>query len=398
MPKTQLDSRIRHEAHEPQSGARLVGFLINPIAGMGGRVGLKGTDQVADRARALGARPSAYRKAEEMLRALHQALDRDDAPPQIRWLTGSGALGADALTGAGFEDVRVVHQAGDPTSDDDTKRATRACLEHGAEIVVFCGGDGTARDVSSLTRDTTPILGVPAGVKMYSGVFAVHPSRAAEILVRYLEGELDVAEADVLDLDEEAYRRGEWTVRLCDSALTPAEPNLVQHAKVLIEEVGDADAKAAIADHLQEETSRHPEVLFLLGPGSTVAAVAARLGLEKTLLGIDALLAGQLIARDLNEREILDLLRRHPRCVLVLSPIGAQGFVLGRGNQPLSPEVVRRIGLDGLRILATSSKLLRTPLLRCDTGDAALDEELTALGYLPVVTGYHERRLVKIEP
>ena len=374
-----------------------VGFLINPIAGMGGRVGLKGTDQVADRARALGARPSAQGQAAEMLGALREQLERADPAPGIRWLTGSGAMGEDALLDAGFSNVDVVHRSGEETSNADTRSVSQRCLENGAGIIVFCGGDGTARDVSSVTGNATPILGVPAGVKMYSGVFAITPARAAEILLRHLEGELDVAEADVLDLDEEAYRRGEWTVRLCDAALTPAEPNLVQRAKVLIEEAADSEVKTAIADHLREEIEGDPETLFLLGPGSTVATVAERIGVEKTLLGIDALRSGELIARDLNEREILDLLEGHPRCVLVLSPIGAQGFVLGRGNQPLSPEVVRRIGRAGLRILATPSKLARTSVLRCDTGDASLDAELTAPGYWPVVTGYHERRLVKIQ-
>jgi predicted polyphosphate/ATP-dependent NAD kinase len=230
---------------------------------------------------------------------------------------------------------------------------------------------------------------------MYSGVFGVSPARTAEILVRYLAGEIPASEADILDLDEAAYRRGEWVARLCASARTPREPALVQSAKLLIRESTDRDAKDAIAAHLLEQIERESDALWLLGPGSTVAAIAARLGLAKTLLGVDAVSGGAVLAADPNEREILALLDRHARCRLVLSPIGAQGFVLGRGNQQLSPAVVRRIGREALIVVATPSKLAVTPVLRFDTGDATLDAELTRPRYLRVVTGYHRRRLVE---
>jgi predicted polyphosphate/ATP-dependent NAD kinase len=380
------------EGGQPHS----VGLVVNPIAGMGGRVGLKGTDDVADRARALGAEPVSPGRAREMLLALRTLLERQRDGVAIHWLTVAGPMGEAALRDAGFEDVEVVCEAAVPTRSDDTVRAVERFVAAGAELILFCGGDGTARDVSRATRGRVPVLGVPSGVKMYSGVFGVSPARTAEILLRYLEGDIPASEADVLDLDEEAYRRGEWVVRLCTSTTTPHEPALVQSAKVLISESTDRDAKDAIAAHLQERIGREPDTLWLLGPGSTVAAIATRLELDKTLLGVDAVRGGEVVARDPDERELLALLDRHPRCRLVLSPIGAQGFVLGRGNQQLSPAVIRRIGREAMIVVATPSKLATLPCLRFDTGDAALDADLARPRYWRVVTGYHRRRLVPI--
>ncbi len=184
---------------------------------------------------------------------------------------------------------------------------------------------------------------------------------------------------------------------LRDSALTPYEPSLVQSAKVLFTEATDRAAKEELADHLREQIEREPDALFLLGPGSTLAAIARRLGVEKTLLGVDALHGGALVGADLNEDGILELLERYPRHTLVLSPIGAQGFVLGRGNQQLSPAVVRRIGREHVVVVATPSKLARTPVMRFDTGEPELDRDLAGGGFVAVVTGYHVRRLVKVE-
>jgi predicted polyphosphate/ATP-dependent NAD kinase len=376
--------------------SRRVGFIVNPIAGMGGRVGLKGTDDVVDLARSLGAAPVAPVRARAMLDATRRLLEGRGREPLIEWLTASGPMGEDALRAAGLDSVSVVFHVSGPTRASDTTRAVEACLDSGALLIVFCGGDGTARDVGRAVAGRVPILGIPSGVKMYSGVFGVSPARTAEILVRYLKGEIAASDADILDLDEAAYRRGEWVVRLCDSARTPHEPALVQSAKLVIGESADRDAKDAIAEQLQEEIEREPDALWLLGPGSTVAAVATRLGVRKTLLGVDALVDGAVVARDLDEREILALLERHARRRLVLSPIGAQGFVLGRGNQQLSPAVVRRIGRDAMVVVATPSKLQLTPVLRFDTGDAALDADLAHPAYLRVVTGYHRRRLVAI--
>jgi predicted polyphosphate/ATP-dependent NAD kinase len=307
-------------------------------------------------------------------------------------------MGAGVLTAAGFVPTRVLAlpSPGLPSSASDTRTATAEFLAAGVDLVLFCGGDGTARDIAGVVGSRTPILGIPAGVKMYSGVFGVSPARTAEILLRFLKGELRPVEAEVLDLDEKKYRLGEWIVRLHQTVLTPFEPTFTQLAKQLIIETSEAEAKAEIARYLAEITGSENDTLFILGPGSTLQAVAEEMGVQKTLLGIDAVLAGELVGRDLSEGDVLALLGRHPQCKLVLSPIGAQGFVLGRGNLQLSPAALRRIGTGNMMVAATPAKLARTPVLRFDTGDPSLDLELAARDYLPVVVGYRRERLVKI--
>ena len=374
-----------------------IGFVVNPIAGMGGRVGLKGTDGVVELAIERGAVPSACARAGETLRALQERLRRRSAAPTVSWLTCAGEMGAEPLRGAGFDEFEVVYEPDEPPGENDTRRAVRAFVDAGATLVLFCGGDGTARDVCAETRRRIPVLGIPAGVKMYSGVFGISTVRTAEILDEYLQGRLGVADADVLDVDEESFRAGKLEVQLYDSAVTPHEPTLVQCAKQVIVESSEAQAKAQIAEHLVEWMENEPETLFLLGPGSTVASVAQQSDLDKSLLGVDAVRGGTLVGRDLAERELLALLEREGVVRLVLSPLGAQGFVLGRGNQQLSPAVVRRIGRDHIVVVATPMKLAHTKALRFDTGEASLDAELARGGFFPVVTGYHVRRLVAVE-
>ena len=373
-----------------------IGFIINPIAGMGGRVGLKGTDDVIEEAVRLGAKPVAPAKAAQTLRLLRKALDDEARQPSLKWVTCSGAMGEDALRKAGFDNIAILHETAETPTARDTAEATRNFLKAGVDLILFCGGDGTARDIARIASERVPVLGIPSGVKMYSGVFGVSSARTAEIVVRFLLGDLTTAKVDIVDLDEEKYREGEWAVRLFCSASTPYQPSYTQSAKALISESADATVKSEIAEYLGEEISSRPETLFLLGPGSTIQAIAEHLGARKTLLGVDALLDGRIVGRDLNEQAMLELLERHPVAEMILSPIGAQGFVLGRGNLQISPAVMRRIGLDRLTVVATPAKLKRTPFLRFDTGDEALDETLTAPGYIAVITGYRRHRLTPI--
>jgi predicted polyphosphate/ATP-dependent NAD kinase len=343
----------------------------------------------------LGATPIANARALEALLELKGLLDRDAAPPAIRWLTCSGAMGLDALKAAGFGTIELAHEFSGESASKDTKAAVGRFLAAGVDLVLFCGGDGTARDVGSIAGTGTPILGIPSGVKMYSGVFGVTPARTADILLRFLKQEIGVANVEILDLDEEKYRRGEWAVRLHMTASTPFEPSYIQAAKALVFSQDDASVQDDINAQLCEEIEANPDSLFLLGPGSTVEAVGRALGAEKTLLGIDAFAHGRIVGKDLNERQILHLLEQYPQCKLILSPIGAQGFVLGRGNQQLTPAIVRRIGADNIVVIATPAKLKRTPVLRFDTGDPALDAELISRKFLAVIIGHRRTRMVK---
>jgi predicted polyphosphate/ATP-dependent NAD kinase len=331
-----------------------------------------------------------------MLDELMRLIAASKVTVDISWLTCSGEMGADRLRAAGFTNVEIVHEASGVTNAEDTKTTVQRFLEYGVDLIVFCGGDGSACDVTKVCGRKVPVIGVPAGVKMFSGVFGVNPNRCAELVFGFLKGTLSLNEVDILDLDEERYRSGEWSVRLHRSALTPYEPTLTQSAKVLISGSDEPTSKKEIATTLIEEIETDSETVYLLGPGSTVKAVADLLGVGKTLLGIDAVLGGQLIARDLNEHQILSLLDRHPHVRVVLSPIGAQGFVLGRGNLQLSPEAIRRIGLANIIVIATPGKLARTPVLRFDTGEVELDTALDDRRYWPVIIGYRLRRLVKV--
>jgi len=104
-----------------------------------------------------------------------------------------------------------------------------------------------------------------------------------------------------------------------------------------------------------------------------------------------------VVGKDLNEKQILELLDKYPKTKVILSPIGAQGFILGRGNLQLSPKVVIRIGLDNIIVIATPSKLKSTPILRVDTGDKKLDQKFKEKEFMMVVIGYRLSRVVKIQ-
>jgi predicted polyphosphate/ATP-dependent NAD kinase len=305
-------------------------------------------------------------------------------------------MGSEALRATGFETVEIVHTASAQPSAQDTKATTERFLAAGVDFVLFCGGDGTARDICSIIGEAIPVLGIPAGVKMYSGVFGITPARTALIVMRFLMHEIGLARAEIVDLDEDRYRAGEWSVRLYLTAKTPYEPTYVQAAKALIAGAEEEAVKDDIAAQLQEDMAARPSTLFLLGPGSTVQTVGRALHVDKTLLGIDAVTDGRLVAKDLVEKDILKLLDSYPDCKLVLSPIGAQGFILGRGNQPLSPRVIRHIGADNIVVIATPAKLARTPTLRLDTGEPSLDADMISRKFFEVVIGYHRTRLVKV--
>jgi predicted polyphosphate/ATP-dependent NAD kinase len=372
-----------------------IGFLVNPIAGMGGRVGLKGTDGVVAEAIRLGAEPVANKRALEALREFRRLLKDVPQAPSIAWFAASGAMGSDILRAAGFDAIEIVHQADAKPTAQDTRVTVENLLAAHVDLILFCGGDGTARDICAITGTGTPVLGIPSGVKMYSGVFGVTPAHTADILMRYLTQDIGVADAEIVDLDEDKYRHDEWAVRLYMSAKTPLEPSFLQCAKALIAGTDDEEVKEQIARHLREEMEARPAALFLLGPGSTVQAVGRALRLNKTLLGIDAVANGRIVGEDLAERQILDLLASYRDRKLILSPIGAQGFVLGRGNQPLSPAVIRLLDGDNIILIATPAKLARTPLLRFDTGDPVLDADLVSRKFFPVIIGYHRLRMVK---
>ncbi len=361
-----------------------IGFLVNPIAGMGGLVGLKGTDGVVDEAVERGAKAVAPARAGEAI----DGVEKDG----FMFFCCAGPMGADLLEGRGF-DYSVVYEAPkQKTTGSDTVNACRVFLVNEMDLIFFCGGDGTARDIHSVIGDRVPMLGIPAGVKMYSGVFAVNPRVSAELFNRFIKGDLGLTDAEIMDIDEGKYRSNVLDSQLYGIARVPYEKALIQHPKSIFISESEEECKKRIALFASE--FMRDGSLYIVGAGSTTKAVFDALGLEKTLLGVDAVKNGVVVARDLSEREILDLLDGNPRAKIIVSPIGAQGFVFGRGNQQISSRVIRMVGVKNIIVVATSSKLAGTENLLVDTGDRELDEELS--GYRNIICDYRMGQRKKI--
>ncbi|QFU83353.1 ATP-NAD kinase family protein [Natronorubrum aibiense] len=372
-----------------------LGVVVNPIAGMGGRVGLKGTDGKLEEARELGAEPRAPDRAREALAALHRR------KPDLTVYTAAGVLGENAVREAGYEPIVVYEPTrGDETdaaqSDAadsaypnapadaettaaDTRGAVRAFLEHEVELVCFVGGDGTAVDVASVLEGAeTPMLGVPAGVKIYSSVFAVTPADAGRIVAEFDR----VTAREVNDIDEAAYREGEVRTELKAVVPVPVAPDIQSGKQVAS---GSVDALAAgVAREID------PERTYVFGPGGTVGAIESELGIEPSPLGVDVWRDGEILAKDASESEILEVLEEP--VTIVVSPIGGQGFIFGRGNHQISPAVIDRT--DEIEIVASGEKLDGIDALRVDTDDPAVDERLR--GWTQVRTGRFTTRLVKV--
>jgi len=353
---------------------RWIGFLVNPVAGMGGRVGLKGTDGKVEEARELGAEMRAPGRGRDALRSL-EATGAD-----VELLTYGGLMGEGPAREAGFDPRVLDTPGGDETTAADTRAAVRAFVEEGVDLVLFVGGDGTAVDVAETLEAVgaeTPILGVPAGVKVYSAVFGVDPEAAG-----YVAGTFEETErAEVNDIDEDEYRDGEVHTELRAVANVPTDERR-QGSKQL--GGGTVEGLAGyVADNVQ------PGVTYVLGPGSTVGTVKEKLGIDGSPLGVDVYRDGELLVADAAESDILAHLG--DRNVIVVTPIGGQGFVFGRGNQQLSPAVIRACELE---IVASRQKLDGLGVLRVDTGDPELDETLR--GWQRVRVGRHERRLMEI--
>ncbi|ACJ29838.1 ATP-NAD/AcoX kinase [Shewanella piezotolerans WP3] len=356
-----------------------LGLIINPLAGLGGTVGLKGSDDVAEIALAKGAEPKSHLRMEQALNVVLPYRDR------IEVITASGDMGETLARKMGFN-VRVVYQAPINTAAQDTQAVVAQLLNETLDLLLFAGGDGTARDVYAIADDNIPVLGVPAGVKIHSGVYGITPHASGMVLKMLLEGELvSLMSADVMDIDEAAFRTGVVKAKCFGEMLVPAEPRYVQAVKM----GGKETDELVLADIAAEAIELMEDELIVIGSGSTVAAVMEELGLDNTLLGVDLIQQQQLLASDLSAEELLKL-TENQSVKLFITLIGGQGHILGRGNQQLSPELIRRVGKSNIVILATKTKLkaLEGRPLIVDSGDPELDKELT--GYYQVVTGYHD--------
>ena len=364
-----------------------LGLIVNPVAGIGGRVGLKGSDgeKIVKEAIALGAKPVAPLKAIDALKKLLPLKEN------ISLITYPHEMGEDEAKEAGFNPSVIGKIISGRTTAEDTIRAVLKMSERGVDLILLVGGDGTMRDAISVVGAMTPLLGVPAGVKLHSAVFANTPEAAGEVAARFLSEGLPVREAEVMDIDEGAYRENRLVAEVKGYARVPYEPTMMQTTKAGSAgyELADQKAIARWVFELME-----PRRIYVLGPGTTTRSIAEELGIyDSTLLGVDLIQDYKLLAKDVNEEQILRAIKGRP-AVIIVSPIGKQGFILGRGNQQLSPEVIRRVGKENLWVVATPQKLGLTPTLKVDTGDGDLDEEFK--GYMRVMTGHRQSRMVKV--
>ena len=366
-----------------------VGLIVNPYAGIGGPVALKGSDGVAVREQAL-ALGSVPRAAERSLRALSTCRHAE-----LEWFSCGGAMGEAVFENAGLHATCVYQPAREPTEAIDTRNAAIALCDAGIELLVFAGGDGTARDVLDAIAGRVPVLAIPAGVKMHSGVFAVSPEAAGDMIARMANGGVvGLRSAEVRDIDEAALRDGRISSRFYGELLVPVEAEYLQHVKESGRE-SEPLVRHDIASWLVEQIT--PDTLVLVGPGTTACGLLEYFKLPFTLMGVDVLRDGKVLVADANEAQLLEQLAAHTGPLkLVVGITGGQGFVFGRGNQMLSAAVIRAIGRESIVMVSAKSKLsaLAGRALQVDTGDAALDQSLA--GLWPVVSGYDERVLYRV--
>ena len=368
-----------------------IGFLINPVAGMGGKVALKGTDgeDILRRAIELGAIPAAN------MRSRAAVAEFATAAAGHEFYAPAGEMGGEVLSQNGICPI-IIFQPSGKTTSDDTKKSVSLMLEAGVEAIVFAGGDGTARDVCSVVSEKVPVIGIPAGVKIHSAVYAKRPKDAGTLVKNLLLGKVKrFVLAEVMDLDEDAFRKNIVNARLYGYMKVPDDREFMQDRKSGSsgsDEIESMDIAAYVVKNMRADE------IYLIGSGSTTYSIFRALGISGTLLGVDAVLNGKLSGKDLTESEIKSILSRLKRDKrhLVVTIIGGQGHIFGRGNQQLSPEVIRMIPKENITVIANSSKMsaLFGKNLIADTGDTTLDEELE--GYIPVITSFGKRIMAKI--
>jgi len=374
-----------------------LGLLVNPDAGLGGRLGLKGSDGQAEIARSRGAQDRSGPRMRAMLD--HLITISKENLEGIQWYVSEGRMGTDWISSA-ISSLEVIHSSSSSTDADDTSQLVGSMIGSDIDLLVYAGGDGTTRDVvaalSEFGRPELPIIGVPTGVKMHSGCFASSPKAAAEVLSAWLEGDLLLSSTEVLDLDEDLYRQGKWVVRLYAEAITPASPRWMQGSKMRVEASGEEEIIQGLADHVRE-TLIDDRMMIVWGSGGTLRTIGGILGFELNTLGIDITVGGNIIGSDLNENQILSALKNHQGdVILLLSPMGGQGFLIGRGNLQLSPDVLKIVGVDRVLGIVTPAKMLTLRSLRIETGDPEMDERFSNKKYLKVLQGYRTTRVLKV--
>ena len=358
-----------------------IGLIINPIAGMGGAVGLKGTDGAAlAQALSLGATQTSNARAVSALRVLEQMTC------EVTVYCYSGEMGEYAARQSGLNVEIVGAPKPGQTSAQDTTQAARLLLDIGVDLLIFVGGDGTARDIESAVGVKLPVVAVPAGVKMQSAVFATSPKAAGRLAREFLRGGVtESSELEVMDIDEEAYRDNRVSPLLFGYLNVPNIPMLAQGPKTVVRSsrTNVASIARSVVDGMEDG------VFYFVGPGTTTSAITELLGQESTVLGVDVIKNRELVAADSNEAQLLEFARDTPARIVV-TVIGGQGFLLGRGNQQLSARLIAGLGMENLLVVATPEKLasLHGQPLRIDMDNAEVEAMFP--DYLKIITGFNQ--------
>jgi len=368
-----------------------IGLIVNPIAGMGGKVALKGSDgrETLERAKALGATPLSPQRTIDALKGIVPLKDH------LEVVTYPHEMGEEEARRSGFHPTVIGSIQKGETSSFDTRRAAGEMAEMRVDLLLFAGGDGTARDIYDAVGDAIPVLGIPAGVKIHSAVFAINPVKAGELASLFLQNSHPLAhEVEVMDIDEKVLREEDRvSAKLYGYLKIPCDRTLTQGPKQSSSGGGRESAMTrAIAERIIDQME---DSLYIIGPGTTPRAILQRLGLKNTLLGVDVVKHRQLVANDVNEAQLLGLIRGEASKI-VITPIGGQGYLFGRGNQQISPEVIQRVGPKNIIVIATPSKIFSLKLnpLLVDTGDDEVDRMLR--GYCRVITGYGEEMVCRV--
>ena len=389
---------------------RRIGIIVNPDAGLGGRLALKGSDGMAEIARAKGAEDRAGPRMYEAFEHLFSIIELSLVPwDNVHWLLPKGRMGDSWIP----EKMKIngkwtnISDTPNATTAEDTINVVNSMIDQNVEIILYAGGDGTTRDIigalENIDSASTPILGIPAGVKMHSGSFAASPRAAAEAFAAWFSGDLLIAQTEVMDLDETLYREGEWVVKMYAEAMSPGSPRWMQGSKQRIERVSEVEILESLGDHLRETIEDDPELLVIWGSGGTLRTLGESIGFKITVLGIDVTLGNENIGTDLDENQLINTINEHKdrfkdnaRILTLLSPMGGQGFLIGRGNLQLSPTVIRSIGIENILAIVTPAKLATLNTLRIDTGDINLDQKFQEKKYMKALQGYRTTRLIRI--
>ncbi len=389
---------------------RRIGIIVNPDAGLGGRLALKGSDGMAEIARSKGATDRAGPRMNEAFEHLISIIELSSISwENVHWFLPEGRMGDSWIPKKmrKYGEWTNIFDTPETTTAEETINVIHSLIEENVEIILYAGGDGTTRDIigalENIDSASTPILGIPAGVKMHSGSFGASPRAAAEAFAAWFSGDLLIAQTEVMDLDETLYREGEWVVKMYAEAMSPGSPRWMQGSKQRIERVSEVEILEALGDHLRETIEDDPELLVIWGSGGTLRTLGESIGFTITVLGIDVTLGNENIGTDLDETQLINTINEHKdrfkdnaRILTLLSPMGGQGFLIGRGNLQLSPTVIRSIGIDNILAIVTPAKLATLNTLRIDTGDINLDQQFQEKKYMKALQGYRTTRLIRI--